>query len=72
MARVDGIEPSYAGLEAAVLPLNYTRMAPGVGIEPTAYRLTGDPPHHGQLPGMARADGLEPPTPGLEVPRSIR
>ncbi len=25
--RVKGIEPSYAAWEAAVLPLNYTRMA---------------------------------------------
>ncbi len=26
MERVKGIEPSYAAWEAAVLPLNYTRM----------------------------------------------
>ena len=28
MERVKGIEPSYAAWEAAVLPLNYTRMRP--------------------------------------------
>ncbi len=27
MERVKGIEPSYAAWEAAVLPLNYTRIA---------------------------------------------
>jgi hypothetical protein len=27
MERVKGIEPSYAAWEAAVLPLNYTRVA---------------------------------------------
>ena len=28
MERVKGIEPSYAAWEAAVLPLNYTRIGP--------------------------------------------
>ena len=28
MERVKGIEPSYAAWEAAVLPLNYTRVLP--------------------------------------------
>ncbi len=28
LERVKGIEPSYAAWEAAVLPLNYTRVAP--------------------------------------------
>ena len=28
MERVMGIEPTYAAWEAAVLPLNYTRIAP--------------------------------------------
>jgi hypothetical protein len=28
LERVKGIEPSYAAWEAAVLPLNYTRIAP--------------------------------------------
>jgi hypothetical protein len=38
--RVKGIEPSYAAWEAAVLPLNYTRMAVDfttVSIAPTTY-----------------------------------
>ena len=35
MAPVQGIEPWYAVLETAVLPLNYTDMAEGVGVEPT-------------------------------------
>jgi hypothetical protein len=29
MERVKGIEPSYAAWEAAVLPLNYTRVVTG-------------------------------------------
>ena len=29
MERVKGIEPSYAAWEAAVLPLNYTRISRG-------------------------------------------
>ena len=29
LERVKGIEPSYAAWEAAVLPLNYTRVDPG-------------------------------------------
>ncbi len=44
LERVNGIEPSYAAWEAAVLPLNYTRprvadFSIGVGRE-TAHRLT--------------------------------
>ena len=31
MERVKGIEPSYAAWEAAVLPLNYTRVGPLIG-----------------------------------------
>ena len=31
MERVKGIEPSYAAWEAAVLPLNYTRILREVG-----------------------------------------
>ena len=33
MERVKGIEPSYAAWEAAVLPLNYTRVGPMAGEE---------------------------------------
>ena len=32
LERVKGIEPSYAAWEAAVLPLNYTRIAHGVAL----------------------------------------
>ena len=32
MERVKGIEPSYAAWEAAVLPLNYTRIAHGLAL----------------------------------------
>ena len=35
MAPVQGIEPWYAVLETAVLPLNYTDMAEGVRFELT-------------------------------------
>ena len=31
MERVKGIEPSYAAWEAAVLPLNYTRVSSAAG-----------------------------------------
>src|SRR5689334_24939894 len=34
MERVNGIEPSYAAWEAAVLPLNYTRTGPDFTIFP--------------------------------------
>lgn len=33
-AQVEGIEPSFAGLEAAVLPLHYTHMVVSNGLEP--------------------------------------
>jgi hypothetical protein len=33
MERVEGIEPSYAAWEAAVLPLNYTRSGGGLWHE---------------------------------------
>ena len=32
LERVKGIEPSYAAWEAAVLPLNYTRMKTGLNL----------------------------------------
>jgi hypothetical protein len=32
---VMGIEPTYLAWKASVLPLNYTRAVPKVGIEPT-------------------------------------
>lgn len=36
MERVKGIEPSYEAWEAAVLPLNYTRLSRRTGDRPCA------------------------------------
>lgn len=37
LAKAPGIEPGFAGLEAAVLPLHYTHMEVTIGFEPTYY-----------------------------------
>ena len=37
LAKVSGIEPEFAGLEAAVLPLHYTLMEVTTGFEPAYY-----------------------------------
>jgi len=41
MERVKGIEPSYAAWEAAVLPLNYTRMQGGFYSSSCASQILG-------------------------------
>ena len=57
LERVKGIEPSYAAWEAAVLPLNYTRLRPG-DIRPQAAKGNRRPRAAAALLLRARLAGM--------------
>jgi hypothetical protein len=72
VAGDEGVEPSSADLEAAMLPLHQSPLARSAGIEPATSRVEAgcsDPLSYERL---ARRVGFEPTTSGSEARRTIQ